>query len=271
MKMKTTRTIMITVVVVVLVGSLSGAARADWDPVWSSDRNEIINHKMHYPQLPDPTGWDVYADAWGPMLVADDWKCSQSGPVDDIHIWGSWSGDFIDTITNVHVSIHKDIPDPDGDGPLYSMPGELEWERDFSPNDILVRDGGTGEQGFYIPDEAYFLQDHSLYHQINIDNIRDPFIQEEGKIYWLDIQVTHSDPGAWWGWKTSQNHFNDDAVWWDYNFDDPTTPGVVGGWRELRDPLNQEISLDMAFVITPEPATLGVLILGLIPVLLRRK
>ena len=40
-------------------------------------------------------------------------------------------------------------------------------------------------------------------------------------------------------------------------------PGL--GWRELRYPLGHEYeleTLDLAFVITPEPATLGVLLLG---------
>jgi hypothetical protein len=172
------------------------------------------------------------------------------------------------------VSIHKDIPDPDGDGPLYSLPGELEWERDFFPGEFIERHEPqyTGDQGFYVPADGTggaFFPDHHLYHQINIDNIRDPFIQEEGTIYWLDIQVTHNPDtaDAWWGWKTTQDHFNDDAVWWDSTFQD-TASGTVGGWRELRDPFNPEISLDMAFVLTPEPATLIVLALGMLPVLI---
>jgi hypothetical protein len=267
--METTRKIVITAMVVALVAFLTGAARADWD--------EGDDHKMHYPQLPDPTGWDVYADATqGPPagLVADDWQCSQTGPVDDIHIWGSWQEDVIDEITNVHVSIHADIPDPDGPtGPFYSMPGNLLWERDFSANDITVRPYGDGDQGFYIPahgTQGVWPSDHSLFHQINIENIRNPFQQVEGTIYWLDIQVTHLTPDSWWGWKTSgSQHFMDDAVWWDSTVQDPTG-AIIGGWQELRDPLTED-SLDMAFVITPEPATLLVLALGLIPALLRRR
>jgi len=44
----------------------------------------------------------------------------------------------------------------------------------------------------------------------------------------------------------------DDAVW--YGLD-------TERWIELRDPITGE-SLDMAFVITPEPATLALLALG---------
>ncbi len=234
----------------------SSMAFGDWDP---GD-----GHKMHYPQMPDPFGWDVYADAsqtWGPGLIADDWQCSQTGPVDDIHLWGSWSQDMIDEITNVHVSIHSDIPAGTG-GANYSMPGDLLWQRDFSATQVMVRPYGTGDQGFYVPEwetNGIWTNDHQGIHQINIDNIDNPFTQNEGTIYWLDIQVTHNAPDPWWGWKTSIDHFNDDAVWWDYN---------LGMWQELRDPFTNE-SLDMAFVITPEPTTLC--LIGLGSLMLRRR
>ena len=52
-------------------------ALADWD---IGD-----GHKMHYPQLPDPNGWDVNLTG---NKVFDDWRCGGSGPVDDIHFWG---------------------------------------------------------------------------------------------------------------------------------------------------------------------------------------
>ena len=35
-----------------------------------------------------------------------------------------------------------------------------------------------------------------MFHQINIENIPDPFIQEEGTIYWLDVIVDLADPTA---------------------------------------------------------------------------
>ena len=64
-------------------------AWADWDPN-NSNPKQATNHKMHYPQMPDPNGWDVDVTTG---FVADDWRCSQSGPVDDIHFWISAKGD----------------------------------------------------------------------------------------------------------------------------------------------------------------------------------
>ena len=52
-------------------------AHADWNPGFK--------HKMHFPQQPDANGYDVNFTA--PLIVADDWKCSETGPVTDIHFW----------------------------------------------------------------------------------------------------------------------------------------------------------------------------------------
>lgn len=217
---------------------LAPAALADW--------NEGDDHKMHFPQLPDPTGWDVYATF--PKVLADDWKCPESGPVSDIHLWGSWERDFESPIRAIHVSIHAD--DRSGD---FSKPGELLWERNFFPGEFKYRPYGQGDQGWYNPNDGYYrLHDHFLYHQINITDIKEPFFQKAGNIYWLDVTVVPENEQARWGWKTSRYHFEDDAVWGD--FPEPK-------WQELRDPINGE-SLDLAFVITPEPQSLILLAVG---------
>ena len=211
-------------------------------------------HKMHFPQLPDPFGWDV--NATFPKVLADDWRCSESGPVTDVHVWGSWENDIRGEIAQVHVSIHSDIP---ATPTTYSRPGDLLWERDFFPGEFSVLDPwGTGQQGWYDPNTGlYEPGDHFTFNQINIERIPDPFVQELGTIYWLDISVIVENPAgadARWGWKTSLDHFNDDGVWGDFG------TGVME-WNELRDPITQE-SLDLAFVITPAPSALPLLAIG---------
>ncbi|MFO0974548.1 MAG: hypothetical protein U1A27_14080 [Phycisphaerae bacterium] len=231
---------------------LAPGARADWNP---GDA-----YKMHYPQLPNPSGWDV--DFTFPQFLADDWRCTQTGPVSDVHFWFSFHEDRVVPVQSIHLSIHSDIP-ADATHP-FSRPGDLLWERDFSTisSGVIIRPYGTGVQGWYEPKAPapnWVFPDHNQFFQANIVNIPQPFIQDVGTIYWLDISVVlgtdpTGQPGQA-GWKTSLDHFNDDAVWAHFQ------PGAPFVWNELRDPITQQ-SLDLAFVITPEPSVIGLLGLG---------
>jgi hypothetical protein len=139
---------------------LASVVLADWDPIPPEDPT---NHKMHWAQLPNPIGWDV--NATHPKVLADDWQCSQTGWIWDIHFWGSWKDDSLGTITSFHLSIHKDIP-----APPYSMPGELLWENDFLPADFEVIWYGEGSQGWFDPNTGEFIvEDHFNYYQYNLN------------------------------------------------------------------------------------------------------
>ncbi len=227
-------------------------ARADWQP---GDP-----YKMHYPQLPDPLGWDVNFST--PKVLADDWLCTESGPVGGIHFWMSYRFDQPIPITSIHLSIHSDVPvGPDNPLP-FSHPGSLLWEADFLPAEFtLLYPAGQGEQGWFDPNTGEWARpDHLLFGQVNI-NIpeAEAFVQQAGTIYWLDVSVRLPDgQPPFIGWKTTLDHFNDDAVWGDFD-----TNGVVTDWHELRDPVTQQ-SLDLAFVINnvPEPTTLTLSLLG---------
>ena len=171
-----------------------------------------FDHKMHYEQWPDEDGWDVNA-TW-PVVLADDWQCSESGPVNDIHFWGSWRNEIEGQIQAFTLSIHEDIPADPNIASSYSMPGvELwnMWAEEFDFNQI---DPPT-EEGWYDPLLGdIWPYDHQSYFRYDVTNIPDPFYQEEGTIYWLNISAHLFDPvGTHWGWKSSENHWNDDAVW----------------------------------------------------------
>ena len=213
---------------------------ADWDP---GD-----DYKMHYPQLPDPYGWDIdatYVEGAPPQIcVADDWLCTETGPITDIHFWGSWLDDNMGRILAFVITIYSDNPTPPDS---YGQPGEILWERVFYPDDWIMRGPYEGLQGWYDPTvDCYLPDNHVYYWQYNIEDISDPFIQEEGNIYWLSISaIVELQPFSQprWGWKTSLNHWNNGAVW--------RTWGELE-WHELSIPPDFTSAADMAFVITSE-------------------
>ncbi len=233
---------------------MAAPAVADWMP---GD-----GHKMHFPQLPDPNGWDVNITA---DTMFDDWRCSQTGPVSDIHFWGSWQSDLASPFLWINVEIWSDMPANDPLNELgYSYPDVPLWSRMFQPSQFTERLDGMGDQGWFDPQPAdnqtVIPGDHQQYWQINFQNIQDPFIQQKDEIYWLGIHAAPSDISTAFGWKTSQDHWNDDGVyWWTFLVDPP--PNVH--WRELINPLPPNESLDLAFVITiPEPASMVLLLFG---------
>lgn len=236
-------------VAVVLVLFLVAPALADWD---LGDP-----YKMHYPQMPKTDGWDVRAGYY--TFLADDFLCTETGPITDIHFWASWKSDIEQwaDVGQIHTAIWTD----DRSGP-FSKPGVRVWHNDWNFSEAVIRQWGMGPQGWYDPSLGLLNpMDHDQIWQINLVNPQQvaPFIQEQGTIYWLEISFVNIIPTADFstiGWKQSGSpHFEDDAVW--------RTSELP--WAELRDPLTQE-SMDLAFVITPEPASLGLLALGLLAI-----
>lgn len=260
---------LITSLCVLFAGSI---AFADWDP---GD-----GHKMHFPQLPDPLGWDVAFSSPGVAngTLADDWQCSQTGPVDDIHFWISVrdSGPSIipPVLQPFRVLIREDVPAGTIPGIDYSTPGNILWTKNVDPTDpsYNIRWYGSGDQGWYDPWTGVANpSDHTEFFQINLtglDTAADPaFVQTAGTIYWLEVGMLDAYDI---GWKTADlnsypppftgQHFMDDAVY-----------STAAGPKELYYPnTTPPESLDLAFVITPEPATIALLGLGSLT-LLRRK
>jgi hypothetical protein len=215
------------------------------------------DHKMHYPQLPDPNGWDIVAtmghDLHPGIVVADDFECTRSVPITDLHFWGSWLYDDVGEIFGFFLSIHDNVIGPP------SHPGEELWSAYITDFDVALE--GEGLQGWYDPYENWWEHpNHSMYFRYDIDSIPEPFYQDSGTIYWLNICADIGPPGyqgypepPLWGWKTSLDHWTDDAVWSVF------MPPYA--WTPLFDPITG-LTLDMAFVITGEavpcnPPTIG--------------
>ena len=204
----------------------------------------------------------VDANCTGTM-IADDFQCMASGPITDIHIWGAFRDDVRPPLGSgsltFDLSLYADVPDPDQQDPSnWSHPGRRLWTKTFAPGQYAK------------PRWLWSLSDHQWWHdpatglwQYQADqqcfqydfyiNPEEAFQQHEGTIYWLGVEVQQGEPGAWsFGWKSSGDHWHDDAVWYD-------TRGEPQ-WKELRyggqHPLFGE-SMDLAFAITgPAPAPL---------------
>ena len=213
-------------------------------------------------QPPDITenGTDV-ATTFEPAMpreLADDFLCTTTGPITNVILWGSWMNDQVVPITNIHLSIHANIPanqSPTG----YSIPGNLLWQFNFSQNLFtqILYHNGTAEW-WYDPYSGLLLPqaDHEIWeYNITID----PAIafSQQGTatnpiVYWLDVNV--EAPGGNFGWKTASTHWNDDAVY--------LTTGA-NPWKELNYPVGHPFvnqSIDLAFQIDTTPPTITVVL-----------
>jgi hypothetical protein len=290
-------------------------------------------------QLPDvtPEGIDVKAgpiyweegveDAFQ-IAVADDFRCTQTAPIKDIHIWGSWRGDQLPPVGVPEapelwfgLAIFADIPacqSATGHSMPDLMPGRALWYEDFGPGEYevqLVTDDAT--EGWMRPRflmaNDYEAADHQKMFQYNFYP-EEPFLQqgtpEEPIVYWLGMSTWFEDAEGEdnftaqaavaddlplmpeFGWKTSPQGWNDAAVAAllppDYEpggEGDMSLPGDYDGTElpeDIQYPLVKKLvypcdhplageDMDMAFVITPEPASVAFIGLGLIGVLARRR
>ncbi|MDY6835547.1 MAG: GEVED domain-containing protein [Chloroflexota bacterium] len=211
--------------------ALPPASLADW--------NIVDGHKMLEPKLPDPYGYDVRFDEYP---IGDDWQCTESGEVSDIHFWMSWQGDIDGIINAIDVQIYDH-----NEGPP-EQPGNLLWSRVFGQGEFTVRENCSGDQKWYDPNEPPVIEnDHLLYYQVNIMDIDNPFYQEQDNTYWLVLKIDNTGGQA--GWKTAQNQSRAVAVYYD-----PFTEE----WVSLIDSMNER-SLDLSFVINehsaPDPSS----------------
>jgi len=187
------------------------------------------------------------------LVVADDFLCMQTGPITDIHVWGSWFNDELPPEPPVFsVGIFADISQEDSPTG-YSMPdidNEPLWIMEFTSDNYTVAPRNLDYNGtFYIPVIDNGTPVTKMYqYNFYIPEV-EAFEQEVGTVYWL--AVAQAEP-LWaeykWGWNISRhaNRWNDDAV---YVYMD----GLDLTIEELRYPTNhyyEAQSMDLAFVIT---------------------
>ena len=191
-------------------------------------------------------GLDV-KDSRNSIVLADDFLCTNSGPITDIHIWGSWTNNLHGPITNFWIGIYSDVP-ASNNGTIFfpSHPGNLLWFQDFGTN-FSEAPYATGSEFFYNPTNNGNLgtDNQAWYYCFFPTN---PFPQQ-GSInnptnYWLAIHAQIAGPITLFGWKSTTNLYNDAAVWGTLVGSFPN-----GIWKSMTNPITQQ-RLNLAMKLT---------------------
>ena len=175
-------------------------------------------------QRPDLTTNGVDVCGTYPNLLADDYLCTTAEAITNIVIWASWRGDKLPDAGPAGVgfvlSFHADIPA----GPeTHSMPGDPPfWTYTFPPFSYTAEiEVENIEEWWYDPNPNTptneFPGDYTCWRYTFQLSPQDAFVQfgteQEPIVYWLDAQMIPGQTGVQWGWKSSYEHWNDDAVW----------------------------------------------------------
>ena len=227
----------------------------------------VVEPVTKWSQKPDtgPNGIDVDAsdDIWRPQLLADDFPCTMTGPITDFHIWGSWYHDHPPfgnpTAVTFILSIHENLPVGNKSNPYpYSIPGKVLWLKKFAPGEFQAQEYARLKEGWFVPcaEPQYYdsYADNICWRYTFFINPIEAFIQQQGNIYWLDVQAIPTPEPAFpepirFGWKDSTTHFMDNAVW--ATTEEPVL--VPGPWHTLIYPLGHPYAgnkIDLAFAIT---------------------
>ena len=237
----------------------------------STSQKEILETKWSQPPVPYVegfNGWNQLSWYGEEIIVADDWVCTTTNPVTDIHWWGSflgWSGTEPPPLPDqFRITFWTDTPASPGTPTPFSHPKQCVWmvictnySYEFAGFDIDPRNSAA------LPEACF------LFHQELATN--EWFHQEQfspvggaTNIYWISIGAVYQlhYPQYAWGWKTRPRDpaspAPDDAV----RIFSPTAP-VPGMVYERGAPIYYpEVtnSWDLAFYLTtraPEEQDFG--------------
>jgi hypothetical protein len=220
--------------------------------------------KWHQPPDVTPNGVDVggsnlFADV-GFFELGDDFLCTQTGPITGICIYASWFLDNVDPNADFELSIWSD--NPTNQSVPFSTPSNLLCQYTFEPHQYVVSQwtNVTPGEWFYDPypdmapgpDLAIGMAEADTViwkYDFVIDSLTQCVVtQQEGQVYWITLTYRPElFSNNLFGWKSSTNDWNDDAVWRINN-----EPSFLTPWVELYYPANHPYagqSIDLAFEV----------------------
>lgn len=177
------------------------------------------------------------------VVLADDFQCTETGPITDICVWGSWMDDVVYEDAVFQVFIWSGIP-------FMSDP----WVDFFEPGDYTVVPWNLNYDGYFYDPCWGYDEDASIMYQYHFHiTEEDAFEQEQGEVYWLTVVEVEGMEHCYWGWNIAryEDRWENDAVCLCFEGDD---------FFELDYPYwhyYDDESMDLAFVIncpsSPEP------------------
>ena len=214
-----------------------------WNGVWFDDVYFQYpgGQQTKYIQPPynSPNGTDIRVDNFDGIdrLIADDFECTQRGPITQVYLWGSWDkdlgkGEKPGNIENFALYIYSDDPigdDPDNkdDDPdnTESKPLSLLWSGNF--DEFQESDfSEVPEEYFWDPFTEDLLSWDNRIWQYIIEIPEDLAFYQQGTknspmVYWLGVSAqVKGETEPKFGWKTTapENGWNDKAVAWKDTF-----------------------------------------------------
>ena len=221
----------------------------------------VETNGVKYVQWPNPFGYDVWNSTPfppgvtdGPWVLADDFICTNTGPITDIHLWGSWLNNQVSSNTTTFwIAMFADVPANPPNVP-FSHPGGLIWEQCFAPGQYSESLYGSGQEYFLDPGPPQIVgSDSQIWYYCFYPT--NPPIQQGStsnpKTYWLAV-FAQMPTGAQspFGWKTTTNVQHDISVHapWPGVFCPTNITGTGFPWTPTFDTFNSP--LDLAFKLT---------------------
>ncbi|MBI5384937.1 MAG: HYR domain-containing protein [Verrucomicrobia bacterium] len=201
-------------------------------------------------QWPNPNGFDVLDCQQ--IVLADDFLCTNRGPITDIHLWTSWLRDRWSTNIPIWLGLFSDVPKTNANFP--SHPGQMLWQQWFGPTDYQIYLAGTASEQFLDPQAMQVLgpDTQMFYYSFYPTN---PFVQTGSAtqpiVYWLAAYaVVPTNCDLLFGWKTTLTNWNDAPVWghWMHGQALP-----LGDWKAIEEALAPLPGLAFKLTTTAPP------------------